>query len=171
MTEEWRVVVGWDDYEVSSLGRVRSWKNNRHGRSAQPRILNPALHPLGYARVGLSMGHAKRITKVHVLVAEAFYGSRPDGLEVRHLNGDPWDNRLENLRYGTPKENAKDQDLHGTRTRGTRQGSNKLSEDDVRELRRLRNEGWPMSLLAKHFGICIANVHAIVHGRTWGWLK
>jgi hypothetical protein len=51
--------------------------------------------------------------RVHQLVAEAFHGSRPDGLVIRHLDGDKMNNRATNLRYGTSSENAQDRLEHG----------------------------------------------------------
>ena len=51
---------------------------------------------------------------VHRLVLEAFVGPRPEGMVARHLNGDPGDNRLENLAWGTQSENNYDKVRHGT---------------------------------------------------------
>jgi hypothetical protein len=50
---------------------------------------------------------------VHSLVAEAFIGPRPIGLEVRHLDGDSTNNAVDNLRYGTHAENMQDRVKHG----------------------------------------------------------
>jgi len=52
---------------------------------------------------------------VHRLVAAAFIGPCPDGLQVRHLDGNPSNNNVINLAYSTAKENNADMDLHGTR--------------------------------------------------------
>lgn len=51
---------------------------------------------------------------IHSLVMETFVGPRPEGMQVRHLNGNPLDNRLENLQYGTAAENQHDKFAHGT---------------------------------------------------------
>jgi len=48
------------------------------------------------------------------LVATAFHGPCPDGQQCRHLNGDPADNRSDNLKWGTPSEQAHDKVRHGT---------------------------------------------------------
>jgi hypothetical protein len=54
-----------------------------------------------------------RTVFVHQAVAAAFLGARPDGLVVRHLDGNPSNNSLMNLRYGTSAENAYDRIAHG----------------------------------------------------------
>ena len=51
---------------------------------------------------------------VHALVAAAFIGPRPDGLLIRHLDGNPRNNRVGNLQYGTGSENQRDAVVHGT---------------------------------------------------------
>lgn len=101
-TEEWRPISGFPGYEVSSLGRVVSH------RGREPREIGAVVS--GYLRVRLS----RRDVAVHALVAAAFIGPRPEGQEVRHLNGNPLDNRVQNLAYGTHSENMQDSLLHGT---------------------------------------------------------
>lgn len=107
-TEEWRVVEVAPDYEVSNLGRIRSHKGRK------PRILRPCVNPLGYHNQTLFEGGRAIFTTAHVLVMAAFVGPRPDGMDIRHLDGDPSNNRLSNLAYGTRAENARDMLRHGT---------------------------------------------------------
>lgn len=106
--EMWRRVEGAPDYEVSDQGRVRSYK----GKS--PRILRPCVNPLGYHNQTLSVGGRPLFTTAHVLVMTAFVGPRPKGMDIRHLDGNPANNALTNLRYGTRAENMQDKRLHGT---------------------------------------------------------
>lgn len=115
--EEWRPVVGHEGlYEVSSLGRVRSvaaTKVDVTGRvkSYPSRVLKP-----WYARAYLYLSLGSRTKKaVHLLVAEAFLGPRPEPThQARHLNGVADDNRAENLRWGTASENQLDRREHHT---------------------------------------------------------
>lgn len=51
---------------------------------------------------------------MHVLVCRAFHGAAPEGQEVRHLNGNPPDNRAINLAWGTRSQNMRDKQDHGT---------------------------------------------------------
>ena len=117
--EEWRPVVGWEStHEVSSLGRVRRldrWVKHPSGK----RVFSPGHVMSGsvkghiYRRVGLAVDRYERTVYVHQIVAAAFLGPRPRGLEVCHGNGNPLDNRVENLRYDTPSENSYDTVRHG----------------------------------------------------------
>ena len=111
--EIWKPIPGYKGYEASDLGRVRSWRG-RWGRT-EPRLLALRLSN-GYPGVGLYKddGVSRDARSVHSLVAQAFIGPRPEGYEVRHLNGDRTDNRLSNLAYGTPSENKLDAVSHGT---------------------------------------------------------
>jgi DNA-binding transcriptional regulator YiaG len=108
---EWKPVVDWEGlYDVSNDGQVRTLpRSNNLSRSTKIRVLRPGLDTsTGYRKVVLSHGSVKRTRPVHVLVAEAFLGPRPDGLLVRHLNGNPLDNRASNLAWGTWSENELD---------------------------------------------------------------
>lgn len=112
--EEWRPVPGFPGYSVSSLGRVLSTRRWRG--SDGPRVLTARPNPSGYPCVSVcdvATGQAYR-RQVHHLVAEAFLGSRPAGMQIRHLDGVPTNNALSNLRYGTASENAYDKVRHGT---------------------------------------------------------
>jgi hypothetical protein len=105
--EAWRPIEGYPDYEVSSLGRVRSLKWGK------VRILKASRGAQDYRAVDLYANRVRVTLLVHRLVARAFLGPRPDGLETRHLSGDKADNSVANLRYGTHSENMQDRVLHG----------------------------------------------------------
>jgi hypothetical protein len=86
-----------------------------------PRVLSTRPNPgNGYLLVGLHHHRRQTTRTVHSLVAEAFIGPRPAGQQIRHLDGDPVNNHLGNLRYGTGAENARDQVRHGTHANGTK---------------------------------------------------
>jgi len=107
---EWRPVVGYEGrYEVSDDGQVRSFV-----RSPEGRLLKPWVSGLGHKKVALHKNGRQKSHWVHQLVAAAFIGPKPKSKEVRHMNGDGGDNRVNNLRYGTPSENNFDRVKHGT---------------------------------------------------------
>lgn len=105
----WMPIVGYEGlYQVSDKGGINT--RDRRGEWV-PRALNSDKN--GYQRVTLSMSGRKSSRLIHHLVLEAFVGPRPEGMECRHLNGDPSDNRLENLEWGTSSENTFDVVRHG----------------------------------------------------------
>lgn len=118
--ERWRPIPGWEGYyEVSDQGRVRSVDRclpHAHvGRqSVRGRVLKPAVRDTGHLVVTLRLPGHKRLCRVHRLVLTAFRGTCPIGMEGCHNNGDPADNRLSNLRWGTPSSNKYDSVRHGT---------------------------------------------------------
>lgn len=148
--------------EVSSEGRVRSWRRRGKypGTTTTPKILKPYTRPDGYVSVGNPPEY------VHRLVAEAFYGSCPEGKEVRHLNGRRSDDRACNLQWGTRVENQADRRTHGTHMAGDTCPASKLGAVQVREIRaNERNE--TRADLAARFGVSVGAIKAIRANRTW----
>lgn len=117
---EWRAITGYEGiYEVSHVGDVRSLDRvveYRTGRRVPKKgvVLRSATAIDGHLKVSLSRDNQATTRLVHQLVAEAFIGPRPAGMEVRHLNGIAADNRAANLQYGTHAENVRDRNEHGT---------------------------------------------------------
>lgn len=132
--EEWRPIPDFPGYEVSSLGRVRSFRRGATGRLVAQNN-NPRS---GYPQVGVYRAGKQVVTPVHVLVAAAFIGPRPEGWHTRHLDGSRDNNVPSNLAYGTPSENAQDRWEHGTMSiprfpkRGACKHGHPLNEQNTR---------------------------------------
>lgn len=105
MTETWLPVADNPRYEVSDSGQVRESGNHR---------LMPA-HPNkgGHILVNIKYGEKWRVRYVHRLVLEAFIGPCPKGMETLHHDDVKSNNRLDNLRWGTRKENVADRLRNG----------------------------------------------------------
>jgi len=104
---------------------------------------------------------------VHRLVLLAFVGPCPAGMEARHLDGDPTNNRLPNLCWGTPKENKQDSQRHGTAIRGSRVGGAKLTEAHIPLIRELASSGWLPRQIASRFGVHTTTINAVIWVHTW----
>lgn len=121
--ERWLPVPGYvGEYEVSDRGRVRSLP--RTITYVSPRSGNPVSRPAGGVVLKASShcksGHqmvalrSQKLFYVHHLVLAAFVGPKPEGMEALHRDGNPANNDLSNLRWGTRGENILDAVRHGT---------------------------------------------------------
>ena len=110
-------------------------------------------------------------TTVHRMVCLAFHGPAPEGKEVAHGNGDPYDNRAENLRWATKEENAADRGIHGTAYRGDGHRWSRLTEEDVRDIRRRVGDGERQIDLATEYHMHRSAIAHIVSGRSWAHVK
>ena len=117
MPEIWKSVVGYEGlYEVSDQGQVRSLtRNGRRGKILRPGF-GSVRKGCEYKRqlVILSVSGKHKTKTVHRLVLEAFVGPRPEGMEGCHNDGNTQNNKLENLRWDTRKNNHADSVKHGT---------------------------------------------------------
>lgn len=109
--ERWLPVPGYEGlYEVSDQGRVRSIPRPRTSGG----LRKAERHAHGYAQVGLCRSGRRKMFTVHRLVLRAFVGEPQPGQECRHLDGDPSNNQLSNLAWGSRSENMLDAVRHGT---------------------------------------------------------
>ena len=174
-------------YQVTKDGKVRSL--DRPHRKGQ--LLKAQVDTSRYGHVSYSLCKkgVSRKWGAHQLVMLTFVGPCPNGMEVRHLNGIAGDNRLENLKYGTPKENSADAKRHGTSQIGYQKLSaymkkkhadglhqlkigedshfSKLTEHDVRQIRQYKSEGATLKALALLYDLDFTHVWRIVHRRAW----
>lgn len=166
--EVWKDIPGYEGkYQASNLGRVRSLDRRvpcSHGatRLMRGRILKPA----GSKRdphLSVVLGHGATGSMVHQLVALAFLGPCPPGQEVRHLDGDPLNNRADNLAYGTRTENILDVYRVGKAWRT-------LTTEQALDIRRRLQTGEQGATLAKEYGVSQSCISAIKTRRTYSWI-
>ena len=99
MEEKFVKVKGYDGYEVSNTGKIKSLKTNR--------LLTPQKNNCGYLYILLTDSNKKvKINLIHRLVFDSFIGIE-DGLEINHLDEDKENNRLDNLELITHEDNLK----------------------------------------------------------------
>lgn len=105
-----------------------------------------------------------------MLVCEAFHGARPSPQhEVAHGDGTRSNNAAYNLRWATKIENAADRVIHGTQQRGETAPISKLTDEDVRAIRRLHHGRYGDGIrLARQFGVSNTQITNIIKNRQWG---
>jgi len=147
------------------MGRVR-----RAGRLLKPgkRDFGYGYHPL---RVTLCSDGKRWDVKIARLVLLAFRGPPPKGMFVRHLDDDQAKNRLINLEWGTAAQNGRDQVANGRSPRGSRNGNARLTEADVRAIRRRVDPRYTVAhnarMIARQLDLKVYCVSAIIRGSRW----
>ena len=146
---DWRAIPSCPGTHASRCGRIR-------GKSG--RVLSQANGSRGYKVVTYYRDQKNITFKVHRLVLEAWLGAPPEGAQCDHLNRDRADNRLSNLRWATPAENARNSETC------------RLNEFQVRVARRLREMSghfWGRTLLCDSWGVTTETLMRAIKGRTW----
>jgi hypothetical protein len=180
--EHWRDVPGFPGYQVSDWGNTRVVDRVVHTANGQVRHyrgmpLKQTENPHGYKIVGMTCGAEGRITghknmMVQRAVLLAFCPDvSGDGMDVRHLDGDKSNNRVENLAYGTRAENEADKVLHGSANLGARNGMSKITEKIVRKIRKQYAKGnVSQAAIAVQHDICREMVGRIIRRDSWAYL-
>lgn len=166
MKERWLPVRRYEGrYEVSALGRVRRINRglNRGALVLKQRGVN------GYKVVALrGLNHAAlRSRLVHLLVAEAFLGPKPDGRQVNHKDCNKGNNASFNLEYVTPCENMHHARLNGRLALGSRNGSARLSDAAIRTICKERRDGRTHQELAERFHVARSTISRVLSGESW----
>lgn len=172
MIEEiWVPVLGFDGYQISNIGRIRSdWRRGSNsGRCGKWRVYLGSPGGRGYLKTTLRDEDRMPVTvAVHVIMLESFIGPRPTSAHVaRHLNDIKTDNRIDNLAWGTPKQNFDDAVKNGRARIGDGHGATKLSEAQVAEIRAIgiRRRG-DAAAVALRFGVTQCTIRHIVSRRS-----
>lgn len=169
--ESWKDIPGFEgEYQVSDQGNVRSLDRigyrHKNGKAfkvtLKGRVLRPGPSKTGHLYVVL--GRKTHGIPVHQLVAKTFIGPRPKGSDVRHLNGNPADNRLENLAYGNRTENILDVYKNGGRWRT-------LNLEEVKQIKARIAAGDVQAQIARDFGISACTVWKIKFKRIYWWVQ
>jgi hypothetical protein len=152
----WKPIPGFDAYEVSNQGQVR----RRDGGGTVKSFLNHR----GYLRIGLRQSGRKTRHQLHRLVLLAFVGEPRPGDHAAHRNGVRTDNRVGNLRWATINEHDADKDIHGTRLKGDKHPSCRISDADIERMKADRVSGRLHRELALEYGVSKQHVGKILRG-------
>jgi len=160
-----KMIPGFPMYKATRDGRILSYTRQSRGKE-----LVPSLSMRGYRTVNLYREGIMYHRRVHQLILTTFVGPRPEGLECRHLDGNPGNNCIENLRWGTSRENTMDTIRHGNRVnnKGVNNYHAKLSEDQVKSIYFSYHNGtYSVKELVSIFGVSRSCITDIVNKRRW----
>jgi hypothetical protein len=174
MIEEWRPVAEYEGiYEVSDAGRVRRIARAKGARVGH--ILRPwkhVVHGMTYLWITLTKKGVQLKYSIHRLVWESFNGRIAEGNEVHHLDHNPSNNTLSNLREVSHKENMGECVKAGRQSWGERNGHCRLTCNDVADIRaKLTGEWGEITRVAREYGVTpghISNIATGLHRKTDG---
>lgn len=176
--EIWKDVVGYEKYySVSNLGNIKIHDSIRRcvlrdgrpwQRVAKGKIFKGNINNHGYYSVGFSKNGITKTFSVHSIVANAFIGPRPEGLDINHKNGVKTDNYVSNLEYITRKQNINHAIKIGIAFIGEKNPFSKLKKEDVINIRNehLYNRT-PNFCIAKMYNVSSSCIWNIINRRTW----
>lgn len=174
--EVWKDIPGKEGrYQASNLGRVRSLprverRRTSHGSMAdyfyQGKILSTRAKGCGHLNVTID----NKTLLTHRLVLMTFVGPPGPGQECLHIDGNPANNKLENLRWGSRFENRADIRRHAQMYR-RRMGATWLSEDTIRAIKNdLKSKQYTQKELAVKYGVHFNTINNINRGFTHKWV-
>lgn len=154
------------NHQVSSTGLIR---NKKSGRILKPWLAN------GYPTIRFKLGGKNYL--VHRLVALSFIPKEKDKNIINHINGIITDNRVENLEWCDKSYNFYHAisiglcdgkpNIGHKNSQGSKHGSSKLTEENVKEIRELRNKGLTLIEIGDKFNISFQTVSQIVNKQRW----
>lgn len=161
-----------EGYAVCREGHFYTCKNTNMSKlmfKDHWRKLKDRIDTKGYYQFACFNGKQKKYILCHKVVALAFLDKPNHTTEVNHKNGIRNDNRIENLEWVNRSANIKHaySSLGREPARGTKNGKAKLNDDDVREIRKLCNNGISQRSVAKMFKTHHSIISGIMLGKRW----
>ena len=160
MIEEWKCILGFEQYSVSTYGNIRNNATNK--------VLKPRIRKDGYLQVSVKPDGQKsnKTFRIHREVANAFIDNTDNLPHVNHIDGNKQNNKVPNLEWSSISDNMKhayDNNLR-KRTRGSASNLAVLSDQDTLEIRAstLTN-----AQLASKYGVHNSTISRIRNNKTW----
>lgn len=164
--EEWKIIPGTNGmYQASSWGKVRSIDRTvNHKTSGKLRLKGRLLKMQetneNYLYITICIEAKRSKQHVHVLVAAAFHGQRPEGYHVDHHDRNRQNNHKENLSYKTVMQNCS--------FKGSQSGNALLTEKQVSEIKaKYKRRIYTAKMLSDEYLVGTALIHKITAGKNW----
>lgn len=150
------------EFKVFTVGShsYAIWKNAALWNFRLGRFVEPSIDRDGYSIVSVG----GKITKLHRLMLFVFDRGPNHGEVGRHLNGNPADNSIGNLCWGTNQENRADRITHGRNNACEKHGRTKLTNEQVKTI---KADSRTNVEIAAQYGVCESTISHIRTNRTW----
>lgn len=161
--------IGYEGlYAITEDGKV--WSHPKKGKGAHNgRWLRQGVDSRGYFQVAFKIRGKVSLYLVHRLVAKAFIPGFDPAKDVNHKDGNKLNNRVDNLEWCTRSENIRHAYNIGLRRppKGSLNGNAKLSEDDVKSIRRMLRAGASQKTLCERYGVSSQSLSNIALRKSW----
>lgn len=157
--EIWKPIENYPDYIVSNQGNVKSLKNN------QERLMKGSRDKDGYYFIGLYNNGIRKFYAIHKLVAEAFLPNTENKPCIDHINTDKNDNRVENLRWCTQKENLNNPLSFKKRFRPVLQFD--TEGNFINKWESIKDAQVGLNIISKNISCCCKQKVKLVGGYIW----
>ena len=154
-------IEGFENYEVSNLGKVRNIKSGR--------ILKPHLNHNGYLKHHLYKHNKLKELFLHRIIAIAFIDNPEEKPQVNHIDENKLNNDLSNLEWCTVRENL----IHGTRTKRVAEKLSQkviqldLNDNVLNEFESIKQAGQKTGALARNISSCCNGKRKSAGGYKW----
>lgn len=152
----------WGLYQISSIGRVKSFYNG------SGKILTPYKVGSGYLQIMLCKNTVQKKFYIHRLVSSAYLINPLNKTDINHKDGVKSNNIDTNLEWVTKSENSQHAYDNGLMNNplGINHHSSKLNPNDVYEIRKIGNR-LPLRQLSEMYGVNMTNIRHILIGKIW----
>lgn len=158
--EKWTPFKYNSNYKISNFGNVKRLKHRHHSKCNKLLAFRPGGYKKRYLRVSIMY----KDYYVHRLVLEHFSGNPPEGYQCAHLDGNPHNNNILNLKWVLPKENSQHKIIHGTNGAGQKNAMAKISDKEAIEIVKLYSKGISSKELQEKFKLTRSSINGIAIG-------
>ena len=157
MLNLWKDIIGYEGlYQINQIGEIISTRRS----GSKGTILKFGRTNRGHKQVTLSKNNIKKTFSIHKLIYINFIGEIPDGFQIDHADGIKDHNYPENLRLVTASQNVQYAYELGI-------NKSKLNINEVKQIKRLLNEGNSIRKIGKLFKVSGSVIFSIKHNKTW----